>query len=75
MAEGVVEPHGCLAELVAEPGLRVVGVGDERGDGGGEHGGGLVVDVENGGGCEPAALGEDQVGGDLQLTSPRGAAS
>ena len=51
-----------------DPAPRVVGVREDAGRGGHEHGRGLVVDVEDGGGGEPATLGEDQVGGDPQTS-------
>ena len=51
---------------MAEPGSRVVGIRQDRGSGRGEDRRRLVVDVEGGTRCEPAALGEDQVGCYLQ---------
>ena len=53
---------------MAQPALRLVGVGEDGGRRGGEHGRGLVVDVEDGARGEPAALGEDKVSGYLQAS-------
>jgi hypothetical protein len=61
MPEEAVEVIRDRAQLVAEPAPGVIGVGQERGRSGGEDRRGLVADVEDGRGCEPAAPGEDEV--------------
>jgi hypothetical protein len=63
-----VEVLRDTAELVAEPALGVVGIREDRGRRCGEDRRGLVMDVEDGRGGEPTALGEDEVRRYLQAT-------
>jgi hypothetical protein len=52
---------GDAAELVSEPALEVVCVREDRGRRRGQDRRGLVVDVDDSRGDQPAALGEDEV--------------
>ena len=61
MPKVTVEVLGDTSELVSEPALGVVGVREDGGRRCGQDRRDLVMDVEDGGGGEPAALGEDEV--------------
>ena len=69
MSKETVEVLGDTSELVAEPALGVVGIWEHGGRRCGEDCRDLVMDVEDGGGGEPAALGEDEVRRYLQATA------
>ncbi len=66
-----MELLGDRAELITEPALGVVGIGEEGGRGYGYYLSALVMAVEDGGGSEPTAFREDEVGCYLQLSLGR----
>ena len=65
MSEEAIEIRRHASQLVAEPALRVVGIVQDARCGHGQHRRSAVMDVEDGGGGEPATLGKDKVGDDL----------
>jgi len=66
VAEEAVELPGDVTELIAEPASGVVRVGEDGSRGHDEDFGYPIVDVEDRGGGEPAALREAEVGYHLQ---------
>jgi hypothetical protein len=66
VAEEVVEFLGDATELMTDPALGVVCIGEHGGCGHGKDLGDPVVNVEDRRGSEPAALRKDEVGCYLQ---------
>jgi hypothetical protein len=66
VTEEAVEFLGEATELMTEPALGIVGIGEHGSSGHGKDLGNLVGDVADGRGSEPTALREDEVGYHLQ---------